>query len=200
MAFSPYFLVSPWQHRTWQQKFDHCLGTMAYWLYNVNVKQHKISNFTFSGNMRQKSLLSTLALSCMDSSLKNIWHTSFFLCELSPFLELCPFEKIRMKSDACHFLWTVHARVLKFHIWISHGKIADPYFFLVRVISLSGVMLLWKKKKKKKKNGNEILSARYLKRYLSQGLQTWSANRGWWVDNLINFWTNSVNFSGVMAL
>ena len=32
----------------------------------------------------------------------------------------------------------VHARVLKFHIWIPHGKIADPYSFLVRVISLSG--------------------------------------------------------------
>ena len=25
-------------------------------------------------------------------------------------------------------LGTVHARVLKFHIWIPHGKIADPYF------------------------------------------------------------------------
>ena len=24
---------------------------------------------------------------------------------------------------------TVHARVLKFHIWIPHGKIADSYFF-----------------------------------------------------------------------
>ena len=31
--------------------------------------------------------------------------------------------------DACHILWTVHARVLKFHRWIPHGKIADPYFF-----------------------------------------------------------------------
>ena len=28
----------------------------------------------------------------------------FFLSKLSPFLELCPFEKIRMKSDACHIL------------------------------------------------------------------------------------------------
>ena len=46
----------------------------------------------------------------------------FFLSELSPFLELCPFEKIRMKFDACHILRTVHARVLKFHIWIPHGK------------------------------------------------------------------------------
>ena len=37
---------------------------------------------------------------------------------------------------------TVHARVLKFHIWIHHGKIADTHFFLVRVIFLSGVMPL----------------------------------------------------------
>ena len=77
----------------------------------------------------------------------------FFLSKLSPFLELCPFEKIRMKYDACYILRNVHARVLKFHIWIPHGKIADPYFFLVRIISLSGVMPLWK-------NQNEILSAR----------------------------------------
>ena len=37
---------------------------------------------------------------------------------------------------------TVHARVLKFHICIPHGKIADTHFFLVQVISLSGVMPL----------------------------------------------------------
>ena len=43
----------------------------------------------------------------------------FFLSELSLFLELCPFEKIRMKSDACHILRTVHARVLKFHIYMD---------------------------------------------------------------------------------
>ena len=53
----------------------------------------------------------------------------FFLSQLSPFLELCPFEKIKMKSDACHILRTMHARVLKVHIRIPHGKIADPYFF-----------------------------------------------------------------------
>ena len=28
----------------------------------------------------------------------------FFLSELSPFLELCPLEKMRTKSDACHIL------------------------------------------------------------------------------------------------
>ena len=69
-------------------------------------------------------------------------HVLIFLSKLSRFLELCPFEKIRMKSDACHILRTVHARVLKFHIWIPHGKITDSYFFLIRVISLSGVMPL----------------------------------------------------------
>ena len=39
---------------------------------------------------------------------------------------------------------SVYARVLKFHIWFPHGKIAylSVFVFLVRVISLSGVMLL----------------------------------------------------------
>ena len=32
--------------------------------------------------------------------------------------------------------------VLKFHMWIPHKKIADPYFFLFRVISPFGVMAL----------------------------------------------------------
>ena len=59
----------------------------------------------------------------------------FFLSKLSPFLELCPFEKIRMKSDACHILRTMHARVLKFHIWIPHGKIADRCFFFLSELS-----------------------------------------------------------------
>ena len=50
---------------------------------------------------------------------------------------------------------TVHARVLKFHIWIPHGKIDDALFFLIRVISLSGVMPLWK-------NSNKIWCMPYL--------------------------------------
>ena len=37
--------------------------------------------------------------------------------------------------DAWHILWTMHARVLKFHIWISHGKIAEQYFFPVNFLS-----------------------------------------------------------------
>ena len=57
----------------------------------------------------------------MDSPWNNSWHTFFLSCP-TPFLEVCPFEKIRIKSDACHILWIVRARVLKFHTWIPHGK------------------------------------------------------------------------------
>ena len=64
------------------------------------------------------------------------------------------FRIVLMKSNTCHILRTVRARVLKIYIWIPHGKLA------VRVISLSRVMPLWK-------NQNEILSARYLKKYMS---------------------------------
>ena len=55
----------------------------------------------------------------------------------------------RVVRVCVHSSKTVHARALKFHIWIPHGKIADTRFFLVRVISLSGVIPLWK-------NQNEI--------------------------------------------
>ena len=30
---------------------------------------------------------------------------------------------------------TMYANVLKFHIWIPHEKIGDPYFFLIQIIS-----------------------------------------------------------------
>ena len=93
-------------------------------------------------------------ISYMDSSWKNSWHTFFFfLSELSPFLELFPFEKIRTKSDACHILWTVHARVLKFHLWIPHGKVADLYFF-----PCPSYLPFWSYAPLK--NLNEVLSAR----------------------------------------
>ena len=48
---------------------------------------------------------------------------TLFLSELSPFLELCRFEEIRIKSDACHILWAQHARVLKFHIILTTNHI-----------------------------------------------------------------------------
>ena len=54
----------------------------------------------------------------------------FFVQSYLPFLSYAPLNKIRMKSDACYILWIVHARILKFHIWIPRGNIADSYFFL----------------------------------------------------------------------
>ena len=55
---------------------------------------------------------------------------------------------------------TVHASVMKFHIWIPHGKIVDTLFFSCPSyaplkISLPGGMPLWK-------NGNEIWCMPYL--------------------------------------
>ena len=37
---------------------------------------------------------------------------------------------------------TMFAHVLKFHIWIPHETIGDPYFFLIRIISHFGVISL----------------------------------------------------------
>ena len=78
-----------------------------------------------------------------------------------------------------------------------YGFLMEKYltliFFLVRVDSLIGVMPLWK-------NQNEILSARYLEKYLNYGLETWSADRGWWVDYPIKFSKKFFYFSGIMAL
>ena len=62
--------------------------------------------------------------------------------------------------DALHKFCTVHVRVLKFHIWILHEKIADTYVFLIRIVPFSWVMAHWK-------NMDEILSAKYLKKYWS---------------------------------
>ena len=36
---------------------------------------------------------------------------------------------------ACHILRTLHARVLKFYIWVPNEKIADPYFYLEKYLS-----------------------------------------------------------------
>ena len=60
---------------------------------------------------------------------KHLTHVFFSCPSYLPFWSYAPLNNIQMKSDACHILWTVHARVLKFHIWISRGNIADPYFF-----------------------------------------------------------------------
>ena len=37
----------------------------------------------------------------------------------------------------CFNFWTIHAKILKFHIWIPHGKIGWSIFFLVGAMLLS---------------------------------------------------------------
>ena len=107
-----------------------------------------------------------------------IVDTHFFLDPAVSLSEVMPLWKNLNEIWCMHILRTVHARVLKFHIWISHGKIADPYFF-----SCSSYLPFWSYAALK--NQNEILSARYLKKYLSQGLETRSADWRWWIDYLI---------------
>ena len=87
---------------------------------------------------------------------------------------VCPFITL---FDACHILWTAHARVLKFHLWIPCGKIPDPYFFSCPSCLPFWSLPLWK-------NQNEILSARYLYKYLSYELETWSADRAQCANHL----------------
>ena len=119
---------------------------------------------------------------------KYLTHIFFSCPSYLPFWSYAP-----LKFDACHILRTMHARVLKFHIWIPHGKIADPYFFSYPIYLPFGVMPLWK-------NQNEILWARYLEKYLNLRLITWSADSGWWVDYLIQFKKKITLLLGVMAL
>ena len=64
---------------------------------------------------------------------KYLTHVFFSCLSYRPLWNYALLNKIRMKSDACHILWTVHARVLKFLIWIPHGKIADHIFFLSKL-------------------------------------------------------------------
>ena len=42
--------------------------------------------------------------------------------------DCCPLGRLIYAS---YNFGTVRARIMKIHIWIPHGKIADPYFFLV---------------------------------------------------------------------
>ena len=58
-----------------------------------------------------------------------IVDTGFLSCpSYLPFWSYVPLKKIRTKSNACHILWAMHTRVLKF-IWIPHGKNSWPVFF-----------------------------------------------------------------------
>ena len=119
-----------------------------------------------------------LEISYMDSSWKNSWHV-FFLVWVISLSGVMPLRKNQNEFWCMPYL--TNRACLGFEIscmdssWKNSWSI---FFFLVRFISLSGVMPLWK-------NQNEILSARYLEKNLSKGLETWWADRRCWVDYLI---------------
>ena len=101
----------------------------------------------------------------------------FFLIRVISLFGVMPLLNIRMKADPYHILWTVHARVLKFHIWIPDGKIADTFFFLSE---LSPFLELCPFEKIRMKSCQQDIS----KSIWVRG-ETWSADRGWRVDYLI---------------
>ena len=54
-----------------------------------------------------------------------VWCTYLLTCK-----QLTSCDSVRAwVRNAFWFLWTVHAKVLKFQIWIPHGKISEPYFY-----------------------------------------------------------------------
>ena len=68
--------------------------------------------------LQDNSLISNLI---MPSTLKKmVGHIAFGFC-------VC--ASVTLFFYASCNIGTVHTRVLKFHIWIPHEKIADPYFF-----------------------------------------------------------------------
>ena len=87
--------------------------------------------------------------------------------------------------DTCHILWTVHARVLKFHIFILDEKMAD--FFLVRdpFLELCPFEII-----------RNNISARYLEKIWPRSLKLGQLTEDdEWITGL-----NSVNFFGAMTL
>ena len=84
-------------------------STWAGWFECYLVENHRRHIFALCGSLSTKKLTG---------------HIGFGLCA-SVRASVCPFVLL---FDACHIWWTVPARVLKFHIWISHGKIVVSFF------------------------------------------------------------------------
>ena len=88
-------------------------------------------------------ILTEVLLKCFWSYLSSTNHMNFVqITDYAPsFKEVDEAYWFRVVHASVRSSRTVRARVLKFHLWIPHGKIVNEHFFLVRVISLSGVML-----------------------------------------------------------
>ena len=112
-----------------------------------------------------------LETSCMDSSWKNSRHVFFYAPN---------FEKVGgggILVSACPYVRTyvcIHVRdiVLKLHVWIPHGKIADTYFwFSLNYLPLSNYGPLTNK-------GMKFCKCRISKSIIARNLKLVSADRG----------------------
>ena len=99
---------------------------------------------------------------CLWTSLAPVVHSTCLLDAVAEQNNCAPkFEEVngaylfQVVRASVRLSRTVHARVLKFYIWVPHEKNCWTFFFLIRVISLSGARPLWK-------NQNEIWCVLYL--------------------------------------
>ena len=120
MVDSAYFVKSaPLAFTGSFQHFENMFQTYWRCAWRSSMQKKYFFDKQYAGGLLSKSYL-------LPSFIFLVWVIS-----LSGVMPL--WKKIRMKYDACHILRTVHAWVLKCHIWIPHGKIADLYFFLVEL-------------------------------------------------------------------
>ena len=127
-------------------------------------------------------------ISYMDSSWKNSWSYFFFLSGLCPFLELCSFEKIRMKSCQ-QDISKVFLGQLIWGWWVDYLINFWTNFvnFFPRVMALCK---FWHFK----------LVNKISRKLFELGAWSMVADRGWWVVTWLTLEQISVKFSRVMAL
>ena len=129
-------------HTFWSPAFDFNIGVAineshSYTLTSAILKVGVVCDIamTLIPNVLTTELCDLLYSQCINNTccysvlcpqLQRSWRGILVLGCPCMRASVCPFV---MFFDACHILWTVGARNLKFHIWIPHGKIADPYFF-----------------------------------------------------------------------
>ena len=116
----------------------------------------------------------------MDSSWKNSWHTLFSCPSYLPFWSYAPLKKSEWNLMHAISYEPCMQGFGNFLIWIPHGKIADAYFF-----SFPSYLPFWSYAPLKKSEWN--LASNISQKVFELGVETWSADRGWWVDYLIKF-------------
>ena len=130
---------SSWKNN-WHTFFFSCPSYLPFWRYAPLKKSVWNLMYAISYEPCMLAFLNFIYALLMT---KNSWPVFFFLSELSPFLELCPFEKIRMKSCQQDISKSIWARGLKLSQLIGdNGKII--WLNKKKIILFFQVMALWK--------------------------------------------------------